>query len=225
MRPPFEVKPQALIFDLDGVILDSMAAHVAAWLSAFAENGLEATSDFIYLNEGALDRERLVRLISSDGGIPDAELFDRLLERQRQIFREHYFSTVRLFPQAAEMIGRLHHAAVPLALVTSSTLQVIRPDLLAWLENHFAVIITGDKVVKSKPDPEPYLAALGGLAVSPGQAVAVENAPAGITSARRAGLICLAVATTLPPEALAEASLVLPDHAALTRLLTDLFQV
>jgi len=225
VRLPFEVKPRALIFDLDGVILDSMAAHVAAWQSAFSENGLQVTDDFIYLNEGALDRERLVRLISSDGVIPAPELFDHLLDRQRRIFREQYFSTVRFFPQAAELIGRLHQARVPLALVTSSTPQVIRPDLLAWLENHFAVIITGDQVVKSKPDPEPYLAAAAGLAVRPDHALAVENAPAGITSARGAGLICLAVATTLPPDALAEANLVLPDHTALTRLLTDLFQV
>jgi len=214
-----------LIFDLDGVILDSMPAHVAAWQSAFAENGVQATDDFIYLNEGALDRERLVRLISSDGRILPPEFFDRLLDRQRRIFREQYSLTVRLFPQAVELIDRLDQAGLPLALVTSSTFQVIRPDLLTWLERRFSVIITGDQVVKSKPDPEPYLAAATGLGVRPDQAVAVENAPAGITSARRAGLICLALATTLPPAALAEAHLVLPDHTALIRLLTDFFQI
>ncbi|MDY6851177.1 MAG: HAD family phosphatase [Thermodesulfobacteriota bacterium] len=219
MRLSGDKRVEALIFDLDGVILDSMASHVAAWQTAFFEAGLDVSADFIYLHEGALDRERICVLLGRAGQRLEPEAFDRARTRQREIYIGQYADKVRVFPQAAGLISRLSRAGMELALVTSSTRRVLSPGLLSWLEKHFCLLVTGDQVQRTKPDPEPYLTALAGLGLEPNEALVVENAPAGIKAARRAGLACVALATTLPPSELAEADRVLPDHDALTDLL------
>ena len=206
---------EALIFDLDGVILDSMPAHVAAWQSAFAEVGLEIAPEFFYRHEGALDRENIDRMVIPGGRVLSPDIFDRLLARQRELYLERYAAEVGVFPLASRLIERLAKAPVRLALVTSSTRQVLSAELWDWLDEHFSLVVTGDQVRRSKPHPEPYLRALDGLKLESDAGLAVENAPAGIESAQRAGLTCLALATTLPASELTSADLVLAEHQAL----------
>ncbi|MBW2063071.1 MAG: HAD family phosphatase [Deltaproteobacteria bacterium] len=206
---------QAVIFDLDGVILDSMPAHVASWRKALGEFDLEVDADFILRHEGALDRDLLVHLFERNGQRVAPELFDRIYLRQREIYWDQYAAEVPVFPGAARLVELLARTALRLALVTSSSREVLTPDLWTWLASSFSPLITGDQVRRSKPHPEPYLKALAGLGLPAAEVLVVENAPAGIASARAAGLTCLALATTLPPAELAEADLVLDNHAAL----------
>lgn len=219
MHISFERRIKAVIFDLDGVVLDSMRFHVAAWTAAFSEVGLTIDPGTIYLNEGALDRERLCPVFDPEGRGLSPEAFDRVLARQREIYISQYASHVRIFPGAAQLIDDLLNTSVTLALVTSSVRGVLAPEIWTWLEERFAVRITKDMVRRGKPHPEPYLKALSLLGLEPSEAVVIENAPAGIHAAKQAGLTCLALTTTLPAEALAEADEVLPDHQTLAAAL------
>ena len=86
----------------------------------------------------------------------------------------------------------------------------------------FEIVVTGDKVTRGKPHPEPYLTGLEMLGLKADQAVAVENAPAGIRSALGAGLTCLALSTTLSPDHLKEADQVFPS---LTKMAQSLIPI
>ena len=210
---------EALIFDLDGVLLNSMAAHVAAWGEAFREEGLKVSEEFIYKNEGALDWDLLKRELQSGNKAMSRGMFEALIERQREIYFRGYAHQVQMYPEARKLVESLDQSHLRLALVTSSTRTVLLPSLVSWIDSHFQVVVTGESVNHCKPHPEPYLKSLEALGIGPEQAVVVENAPAGIRSARRARIFCIALATTLPPEALAEADHICLDHGAFTRWL------
>ena len=206
---------KAVIFDLDGVVLDSMPSHVSAWQATFSEIGVDVESDFIYRNEGNLDWKRLGRHEAFKGRGVTSEVFNRLLKRQRSIYLARHAGQVQLFPDAVDLLGRLASAGMRLALVTSSSREVFPLALADWLTDRFTCLVTRDMVSKGKPDPEPYLKALEHLRLNPDEAVVVENAPAGIEAARRAGLTCLALTTTLTAAELGHADMVFSSHKEL----------
>ncbi|KKM03430.1 hypothetical protein LCGC14_1774540, partial [marine sediment metagenome] len=92
-----------------------------------------------------------------------------------------------------------------LALVTGTRLEVVKKVLQMGLDDVFKIVITGEMVSNGKPDPEPYLKAVNELGVNKKDCLVVENAPAGIASAKNAGLTCFAVQTSLPGEYLKDA--------------------
>ena len=212
---------RALIFDLDGVVLNSMPAHAACWCQAFAEFGLEVAPEVIYRYEGALDDEALDRLGAENGLALTPGQFDRIYQRQRALFEQDHSRRVSFFPEAVRLIRELSDTSLDLALVTSSRREVLNTEVWQGLTAWFSPVVTGDRVVRHKPHPEPYLTALGALGLDRAEAVVIENAPAGIASALAAGLTCLALATTLSEAELAEAHQVFPDHAALRRYLAE----
>jgi beta-phosphoglucomutase len=210
---------EAVVFDLDGVLLESMHAHAAAWRSAFAEVGVEVTARFILENEGALDWE-LIRKTNGWEKLTNEADFIKTCDRQRAIYNQEYAEVVLLYPAAAALVERLKAAGLPLALATSSPRAVLTPVLWDWLSAHFDHVVTGDQVKRSKPDPEPYRTAVEAIGAAPETTAAIENAPAGIASAQGAGLTCLAVATTLSPTFLSQADRVFGDHDELAQWLT-----
>jgi beta-phosphoglucomutase len=109
-----------------------------------------------------------------------------------------------------------------LALVSGSHVDTIGKVVNKYFSNCFDVIITGSDLERGKPDPDPYLKAIEKLDILKNECMVIENAPMGITAARRAGIYCVAVATMLEPERLQHADLVLEDHAALIDYLRSL---
>jgi beta-phosphoglucomutase len=213
---------RALIFDLDGVVLNSMPAHAVCWCQAFAEFGLEVAPEVIYRYEGALGGEETLDRLGAEHGLAlTPDLFDRIYQRQRSLFEQDHSRQVSFFPEAVRLILDLSATSLDLALVTSSRREVLNSGVWQGLNHWFWPVVTGDRVVRHKPHPEPYLTALEALGLDRAEAVVIENAPAGIASARAAGLTCLALATTLSEAELAEAHQVFPDHAALRRYLAE----
>ena len=207
---------KAVVFDLDGVILDSMPAHVAAWQEVFAEKGIQVASRFLYLHEGNLDWPSLRETLAPGFEEPAPDFFQILLSRQREVFNNQYATRVTVFTEAEPLLKDIKKAGLDLALVTSSSRQVLSPDLVNWLNGYFRIMVTGDTVKRHKPHPEPYLTAIEALKIDPSQALAVENAPIGVQSAKAAGLTCFALTTTLTEGDLNQADQVFPNHAALS---------
>jgi beta-phosphoglucomutase len=214
-----------VIFDLDGVILDSMPAHVSAWRDVFAEINVHIDNEFIYRHEGCLEFSRLENTTQWNRAPLTLDVFRELLARQKDVYMDRYAAGVRFFPQARHLVERLHEAGIELGLVTSSVRDVMKPDLKDWLSRYFTCVVTGDQVERTKPDPEPYEKALIGLQIPAGQAVVVENAPAGIQAAKEAGLTCLALTTTLSSEYLAAADLVFTGHEELETWLVSRLKI
>lgn len=203
---------RAVLLDMDGVILDSMRFHVAAWRQAMEEFGLTVDEELLYLHEGAIEPDTAVRIFCENGCSMDGATFSAILERQMEIFSTRFRPEVRPYPQALSMVEGLKARGLRLAVVTSSHRRVVEETLPPELARAMDAVVTGDRVPRRKPHPDPYLAAMEGLGVGPHQAVVVENAPAGIRAAKAAGARCVAITTTLPPEHLAEADHVVASH-------------
>ena len=204
----------AVLFDMDGVILDSMSYHADTWLTLLAAQGFEVTREFVLNKEGALGPETLMDLMRAQGlqgEIQAARVMMRdLLDQQVKLYLSQYAPLVQPFPFADRLLQDLNQAGVPAALVTSSRTSVVQ-NSLGDLFNRFQAVITADDVQRHKPHPDPYLAGAQALQIEPSACLVVENAPAGIQAALAAGATCYAVCSTLGPDNLSQAHHTFPD--------------
>ena len=204
---------ESVLFDMDGVVVDSMEQHADAWIRVLGEQGHVLDCIDIYRREGMSGRDSIIDIFHDKGAAcPGDEEMARLIEKKLSLFD---YDAVRLFPAVEGMLRYLRSRNVSLALVTGSLRSSVLRVLPGSIISLFGSIITADDVARGKPHPEPYLAAMERLGALGKKTVAVENAPQGIRSARGAGIECLAVGTTLPEEYLAGASRIFKNHGEL----------
>lgn len=210
----------AVLFDMDGVILDSMGQHALAWQEVLAGQGVQVPLSFILENEGALGVDVLRRFLQEHGASQNLPPLDpeqaaagmtRLLDQQASLYLRRHARRVRPYPGARRVLAGLRRARVPAALVTSSRRSLVETCLPPEIRQGFSLVISAEDVTRHKPHPDPYLAAAQGLAQDPRRCLVVENAPAGIAAASAAGATCYALCTTLPAAQLAQAQAVFSD--------------
>ncbi len=206
---------KAYLFDMDGVVLNSMPYHVKAWQEAFQEFGLTVSPNLLYLYEGAIEPDTAVQLFCNNGCTITKNDFEKILARQKQIFQERYRVLVSPYPEIPEILSTLLGMDASTALVTSSHREILNSILPKEILAYFNCVITGDSVERRKPYPDPYLKAIEALGATPDEAVAIENAPSGILSAKQAGASCIAIKTTLDEQHLQKADMVVEDHREL----------
>lgn len=204
----------AAALDLDGVIIDSSAAHAQAWERALLPYGIAARELDLLLLEGANDAYIAGFVAESSQRALSSRQIGRVCSSKRQAFDRLF--DYRLVEGADEFVQMLRMSGMPLALVTGSPLSIVTPILdKLHLDSFFRVVVTADSVSQGKPDPAPYQAALERLGVAPNSCLAVENAPLGIRSAKSAGLLCAAITSSLAREHLWEADIVVQSLAEL----------
>lgn len=206
-----------IIFDMDGVVVDGMPYHIRSWREALSTVGMQITDLEIYLMEGMTGRETIKELINKYNKSFSVELIEKVLNLKRKIFNGIF--TVKLMKGAKELLLELYRLDYQLALVTGTRLDVVKKVLQVGLDNIFEVVITGEMVARGKPDPEPYLKAVDELKANRDDCLVIENAPAGITSAKGAGLRCFAVETSLPEEYLKSADKIFQNMDELSSFL------
>jgi beta-phosphoglucomutase len=212
------LKYQAIIMDMDGVLINSPQTHLRAWKIALGTLSINPTDLEILLKEGGKDEEIAVEVAHSRNINLTQDQINSVCKQKRISF-ETLFETEPIndiLDFISELIKRKYH----LALVTGTigtTVHKILKDLL--IESKFEEIITGDILTHSKPHPEPYLKACELLQVKPQLCLAIENAPAGILSAKNAGLRCVALTTSLPEEYLQQADFIFKDILLLKKWL------
>lgn len=192
----------ACIFDLDGVLADSMPQHAAAYAQVLAPLGVEVRRADVFLREGQNSRH-IIRDLLAAHGMPVSDAEARALgERKQAAFRA--MGTPPRMRGAEQAIGDVARAGLRMAIVTGSKRENVGLILGPLVERFDAVVADGD-YAEPKPSPEPYLAAARALAVAPTRCVVVENAPLGIRAAVAAGMACVAIPTTVGVEALRDA--------------------
>lgn len=208
---------RALLFDMDGVVVDSMPMHLRTWQEALAPLGIELTADDLYPLEGVPSERTAQRLTQRLLGEPcSEEEAARLAGIKRDLFRRAFEPA--LVPGMGPLLHDVQGRGYRLGLVTGSARQVADQTLgPAGVAGLFETLVTGDEVAHGKPDPEPYRKAAGRLGLPPGRCLVIENAPLGVEAAVAAGMRCVALQTTLPAERLAAAGAgqVFSDAAAL----------
>lgn len=186
------VPQPALLFDLDGTLVDSVYQHVTAWQEALAEVGIPLSVWRIHRRIGmsgglfidALRRETGVRL--------DAELAERLRVAHAEAYLRRHDSVVPL-PGARELVAHLHQRGVPFAIATSGA-RATAGSALALLDLPDDVpVITRDLVERAKPDPHLFLAAARRLGVEPAHCFVVGDSVWDLLAAQRAGALGIGV--------------------------------
>ncbi len=209
MKATFLSQFAAVIFDMDGVLIESMQQHVRAWQEVFREYGVEIAPHEIFEREGEkarLTTQVLARRHGLDLGPEDMEL---LVSKKRELYMQHAPASLR--PAARQTLEECRKLRLKTAIVTGSVLKNLRKAIPPEELSYFDVIVTSEEVVNSKPHPEPYLSAARQLDIAPEKCLVFENAPLGIRSAKAAGMTCIALTTTLPPEELSAADYIIGD--------------
>ncbi len=210
---------KAVIFDMDGVLVDSMPYHADAWKIVFGEIGINIRRKDIYDIEGS-NHEGIIRLVFEKAGRnPEPEDFKELARKKREIFLR--INKVSVFEGIYECLDFLKNRCL-LGVVSGSDKAVVFELLERFFPNTFDAIVTGNDVKQGKPSPEPYLKVVEMLNIEKDECIVVENAPLGVESAKRAGLYCLAIPTYVEAHRLKKADLVLPNHAALKEYIAGL---
>jgi len=205
--------PKAVLFDLDGVLVDSSRYHQIALERLGAELGVVVTESFHRATFGTRTRETLLRLLPSP---PSEEELDRLVERKEALFREAARGHLTPLKGAVELVRALRSHGYRLAIGSST----VRANIVLTLEElgileAFDALVAGEDVSLGKPEPEVFLKAAEKVGVLPSRCVVVEDAPQGIVAARRGGMRVVAVATSHPLSSLADADRVVTTLAEL----------
>lgn len=184
-------EPWAVVFDVDGVLVDSYDAHLESWRRLAAETGVEFTEEDFAATFGRTSRE-IIRL-HWDGSLDDDEV-RRLDDRKEALYREIVRSDFPVMPGAVALIDDLIAAGCALGVGSSGPREnVILALARLGRAGAFGAVITGEDVNRGKPDPEVYARACESLRIPPRRCVVVEDAPAGVESARRAGARAVAL--------------------------------
>lgn len=186
---------KAVIFDMDGVIIDSEGVYLEYQLEFAKKKNPDVKLEDLYPMVGATKQEcwEVVERVVSNGQTWE-EL--RTEFRQRDIYSEiDYRSIYRL--EVTDTLKQLKEAGFRLALASSTHLELVERVLKEnGIRDYFEAVVSGEQFKKSKPDPEIYLYTAGQLKLKPEECLAVEDSTIGITAAHRAGLKIAAVIDT-----------------------------
>ena len=178
---------EAVIFDCDGTLVDSMPAHFEAWCEALAMHGAGGVfkEDVFFAMGGRPTLDIVVELNDE---------YDLRPKREAFLKRLH---TLALIDEVATFAGSLR-GRMPLAIASGGSRMVVEKTLRAvGISDWFDEVVTADDVTEGKPAPEVFLTAARRLGVDPAKCLALDDAPAGILAARRAGMQVIAVPSPL----------------------------
>jgi len=203
-KPKASIK--AVIFDMDGVIVDSMPYHFLAWYEALRPLGVRLSCFDVYIKEGERWEKSMKDFLVRAKIKASGNTLKKVFRVRQKIFRS-YFKRL-IFEGVKEFLSCLKQKGYLLGLVTGTPMVELKDILPKSIKVLFDSVITGDLVKNGKPHPEPYLKSARTLGIKPKECIVVENAPLGINSAKRAGMFCVALTTSLPKDYLKKADIV-----------------
>jgi HAD superfamily hydrolase (TIGR01509 family) len=202
-----------VIWDMDGVLVDSGDLHYRAWVAVLPDFGIQFDKEQFRRTFGMNNTGIITMLL---GRLPPPELIVEISDRKEHHFRQAARGRVSPLPGVPECLEALAAAGFRQAFASSAPMANIN-TLVNELDigPFFDAVVSGFEL-PGKPDPATFLAAAQAIDVLPGDAIVVEDAVAGVEGARRAGMKCIAVTTTNPAESLRDANMVVTSLEGLT---------
>ena len=202
-----------ILWDMDGVLVDTGQFHFQAWSQTLAERGLSISYEFFRTTFGMNNADLLANLLQE----PSPDLVADLGDQKEALFRQVIRGRAELLPGARFWLERLASQGVRQAIASSAppaNVEALVRELA--LEPYFAAVVSGVGM-PGKPDPAVFLRAARLIDTPPERCIVIEDAMAGVEAARRAGMKCIAVTTTNSAGELQAADLVVErlDHLPL----------
>jgi beta-phosphoglucomutase len=199
---------QAVIWDLDGVIIDSADEHRRAWQRLAREEGIVMTDADFWATFGRRNDD----IFATIWGEMPPERAKELADRKEMYFRELIRESAAPLPGSIELMRGLHEAGFLQALASSTPIENIQliSDVLG-LKRYLTVIVSGETVARGKPAPDIFLKAASELHMDPTKCLVIEDAVAGVQAAHAAGMRCIAVAGDRNLPGLREAEMMVKD--------------
>lgn len=199
---------RAVIWDLDGVILDSADEHRRAWKRLAEDEGILFSDEDFWTTFGKRNND----IIPHYWRVTSEQQLQELAKRKELYFREFIRETAAFLPGAEELMRDLHDAGFVQALASSTPVENIQliSELLD-LKRYLSALVSGETVAHGKPAPDIFLRAAEALNVAPTTCVVIEDAVAGVQAAHAAGMRCIAVAGARDLPGLRAAELMVRD--------------
>ncbi|MCK4602695.1 MAG: HAD family phosphatase [Phycisphaerae bacterium] len=214
---------KAVIFDMDGVLVDSYRAHFESWRRLAGKYGFEFTERQFAATFGKTSREIIRQFFSH--AVDEADI-GRWDEQKEQFYREILQADFPEMDGAGELIRALHKAGFALAIGSSGppeNVAVVAKCLPAG--ELISATVNAYDVTHGKPDPDVFLQAAGKLGVEPYSCAVIEDAPVGVEAAHRAGMAAVAITGTAPAEKLDAADLVVDSLRQLSpKIISELIE-
>ncbi len=199
-------KTKAVIWDMDGIIADTAPYHLKAWQEVFQKRGVEFTEEDFRHYFGQRN-DTIIRATLGESVSPSE--IDVIASEKEANYRQRVRHNIRPLPGAVKLIKSLKERGFSVALASSAPIENIQLVMRGLgIEDSFQAIVSGREVKEGKPSPQGFLLAARKLGVEPENCIVIEDAVAGITAAKRAGMHCLAVTNTHPRSSLKEADLI-----------------
>ena len=196
-----ESRPSAVIFDMDGVLVDSNPFHLAKWIAFLGERGIAFDREKLPVEIFGQRNDTVFRRFLGEhlSRTKTRRMSEELEARFREAFRPH----ATLLPGLRSLIDECVKAGIPLGVASSAMRKNVEFVVEALgIAPYMQTVISGDDISRAKPDPEIYLLAAQRLGVEPSAAVAFEDSFVGIEAVRRAGIKCVAIASSFSVERL-----------------------
>jgi beta-phosphoglucomutase len=214
----------ALIFDFDGVVVDSEPLHLQAFQAILEPEGVELSRPIYYGRYLGYDDKDCFQAIMRDFKQNwSPQKIKTLSEQKTRLTQEYISERAEPVPGTMEIIREAVERGIPLAICSGSLREEVYLGLqAAGVTDYFPVVVTAEDVAKGKPDPEGYelartrLAEAGGKKILPARCVVCEDSPAGIYAAKSAGMRVIALMTGYPKVALAQADKVVKNLARMS---------
>jgi len=183
---------EGIIFDMDGVLIDSHPVHRDAWRKFLATVGkIVSDEELGFILEGRRRDEILRHFL---GDLSPAKIVE--YSHQKDLFFQENFFNVKVIPGVREFLDKLESVSLKTAIATSASAARTSGTLRRLkLDGKFSVVVTGDDVDAGKPDPAVYQLTSQRMNLPPDRLLAFEDAPCGIQSAKSAGIRCVGVST------------------------------
>ena len=197
---------EAVIWDMDGVIADTAPYHFSAWQEIFRKRGAEFTIEDFKHSFGLRNDTIIRNILWEETAQGETEA---IAQEKEETFRSMIGQKIKPLPGAVELIKSLRENRFKIAIASSApmeNIQLITGSL--GIDNCFQSIVTGQDVTEGKPSPQGFLLAAQRLGVEPKNCLVIEDAVAGVTAAKRAGMPCLAITNTHPRQSLKEADFI-----------------
>jgi beta-phosphoglucomutase len=193
---------KALIFDMDGTLLDNMHIHNIIWSEYLGERGIHLTPTEIGIRTASLPNPKIIRMFFGQD-LDAAQVIAMATEKEDRYRTRIASGLIEPLPGLRGFLGEIQAQALPRALATSASRVNLDFTLKALqLETFFDVVIAAEDVEHGKPHPEPFLKAAERLGQTPGDCLVFEDSPFGLEAAQRAGMRAVALTTSHPVEEL-----------------------